>query len=246
MSVAFVGTVKTGLAGLGSAPALDSGADTEPPPGVPPSAGPNRIGNRSPFPEAPAGPLPASGRASSGSTQRTPGAPWAPKPLPSPSSRPRPTGRSVEPPLPPSWSSLCCSSCSMPCVCCLSPTACSRSCCRRPRSPSSADWMRWSMELSRWRSRSFSARWFLLSPMAVCNSPRSCFTCATSVATVSRGVSPSMPSAFISSGVSWAVPPPAADWSERPDVRWMPRKTSSAATGIISHLSRPLLFMGGS
>ena len=58
--------------------------------------------------------------------------------------------------------------------------------------------------------RSFSVFWFLLSLSAVCSSLRNCLTWATSVATVSRGVSPSMPSAFISSGVSGLALPGGA------------------------------------
>ena len=60
------------------------------------------------------------------------------------------------------------------------------------------------------RMRSFSVFWFLLSLSAVCSSLRNCLTWATSVATVSRGVSPSMPSAFISSGVSGLALPGGA------------------------------------
>ena len=47
-----------------------------------------------------------------------------------------------------------------PWVCWRSLATCSRSCCRRLRSPSSAVWMRWSIAPSRARMRSFSAFWF--------------------------------------------------------------------------------------
>jgi hypothetical protein len=105
--------------------------------------------------------------------------------------------------------------------------------------PSSADWMRWSIALSRARMRSFSVFWFLLSLSAVCSSLRNCLTWATSVATVSRGVSPSMPSAFISSGVSGLALPGGAGLAPRsPENSLMPTNSSTSAIGISSHFRR--------
>src|SRR5574337_1811446 len=191
-------------------------------------------------------PFLASTLASSGSTHYVPLVPRL-KRLPSPSSSPSPTGRSDGPPLPARPSSCRCRSCSSPWVCCLSLATWVRSCSRRLRSPSSALWMRWSIALSRARRRSFSALCCLLSPSALCNSVRNCFTWATSVATVSRGVSPAMPRAFISSGVSVLAAPLEAGWPPgAPENSLMPTNTSSSAIGISSHLSSGLLFIARS
>ena len=93
--------------------------------------------------------------------------------------------------------------------------------------------------------RSFSVFWFLLSLSAVCSSLRNCLTWATSVATVSRGVSPSMPSAFISSGVSGLALPGGAGLALRsPEKSLMPTNTSTSAIGISSHFRR-VTFHGG-
>ena len=106
--------------------------------------------------------------------------------------------------------------------------------------------MRWSIALSRARIRSFSLFWFLLSLSAVCSSLRNCLTWATSVATVSRGVSPSMPSAFISSGVSELALPAGTGLAPRsPENILMPTNSSTSAIGISSHFRRGLLFMAG-